>query len=86
MVGEDATKERADNTGDSVAGTEKTSKGRRHLGRGRESDNGVAARCNAGAASTGDGAADNQGGAVGCGAADEGAELEDGDGQEEGEF
>ncbi|KFZ03563.1 hypothetical protein V501_09351 [Pseudogymnoascus sp. VKM F-4519 (FW-2642)] len=80
MISEDTTKERTDHASDSVAGAEESSKCRRHLGRGGEGDDGVPPRGDTGASCTGDGAADDQGGAVGRDAADQRAELEDGDG------
>ena len=49
------------------------------LGQG---DDEIGARKDAGGAQAGDGAPDDEGGAVGRDAADEGAELEDGDGDE----
>lgn len=86
MVSEDATEERTDDTGDSVAGAEESSERGRHLGRGREGDDGVSPRGDTSTTCTSDGAADDQRGAIGCDTTDQGAELEDGDGDEEGDF
>lgn len=86
VISEDSTEERTNDTGDSVAGAEESSEGRCHLGRGREGDDGVSSRGDTGAARTSDGAANDQRGAVGCDTTDQGAELEDGDGDEEGDF
>lgn len=86
VIGKDTTEKRTNNTSDSVTGAEETGEGRCHLGRGGEGNDRVAARGDTRTACTGNSAADDEGGAVGCDTTDQGAELEDGDGGEEGDF
>lgn len=84
VIGKGAADEGTDDTGDSVGGADDAGEGGSLLrGRG-EGDDGVGAGAETGGSHAGDGAAGDEGLGVGGGAADDGAELEDEDGDEEG--
>lgn len=83
MISESTTQERTDDTGESVRGTDDTGKGGA-LARGRgEGDDGVSTGTETSSTKTGNGTAGNEGFSVGSGAANDGAKLEDEDGDEE---
>lgn len=84
VIGKGAADEGTDDTGDSVGGADDAGKGGSLLrGRG-EGDDCVGAGAETGSSHAGDGAAGNEGLSVGGGAADDGAEFEDEDGDKEG--
>lgn len=84
VVGEGAAQERTDDAGDTIGGTDDAGKGRSLLGRGREGDDGVGTRAQTSGTDTSNGTAGDEGFSVGGGTADDGAELEDEDGDEKG--
>lgn len=84
VVGEGTAQEGTDDTGETVGGTDDAGEGRAVLGGSGESDDGVGSRAETCCAKTGDGTAGNEGFGGGGGATDDGTELEDKDGDEEG--
>lgn len=83
VIGESTTQERTDNTGDTVGSTDDTGKSRSFLGRSREPDDGVSSGTETGTTNAGDGTAGDEGFGIGSGATDDGAELEDENGDDE---
>lgn len=84
VVGEGSSQQRSDDTGKAVRSTDDAGKGGTLLGRRGEGDDCVCAGAEASGSQTGNGAAGDEGFSVGGGAADDGAELEDEDGEDEG--
>jgi hypothetical protein len=84
VVGEGTAQEGTDDTGETVGGTDDAGEGRAVLGGSGEGDDGVGSRTETCCAETGDSTAGNEGFGGGGGATDDGAELEDEDGDEEG--
>jgi hypothetical protein len=84
VIGESTTQERADNTGDTVGSTDDTSESRPSLGRSREADDGISSSTETGTTNASNGTAGDEGFGIGSGATDDGAELEDENGDNEG--
>lgn len=84
VVGEGTAQERADDTSNTISGTDDTSKGGSLLGRGREGDDGIGTGSQTGSANTSDGTTSDEGLSVGGSTADHGPELENQDGDDEG--
>jgi hypothetical protein len=84
VIGEGTAQERTDDTSNTIGGTDDAGKGRSLLGRGREGDDGVGTGTQTSGADTSDGTASDEGLSVGGSTADNGAELEDEDGDDEG--
>lgn len=84
VVGEGSSQQRSDDTGKAVRSSDDARKGGAFLGRRGKGDDCVGAGAEASGTQTGNGAAGDEGFGVGGGAADDGAELEDDDGEDEG--
>ena len=84
VVGEGAAQEGTDDAGEAVRGADETGKGRALLGRGGEGDDGVGTGAETCCSDAGNGAAGDEGVGGWGGTADDGADLKDEDGHEEG--
>lgn len=86
VVGEGSAQQRSDDAGKAVGSTDDAGEGGTLLGRRREGNDCVCAGADARGSQPGNGAAGDEGLGVGGGAADDGAELEDEDGENEGDL
>jgi hypothetical protein len=84
VISEGTTKERTDDTGDTIGGTNDTSESRSLLRRSRETDDGISASTQTSTANACDGSASDEGFGIGSGTANDRTKLENEDGDDEG--
>lgn len=84
VVSEGSSQQRSDDTGKAIRSTDDAGERGTLLGRRREGNDCVRAGAEASGTQTGNGSAGDEGFGVGGGAADDGAEFEDEDGEDEG--